>query len=338
MDMTYFIPRDYHLGLKELGKYDWLALKPHPEDIRRSAMSLNVAAVWPQLSEPTRERTAELLRWFNGSFAVSIFSLSKVFALGPKVFRPSVAQCRAAEQMQLNIQVEDYRQAYPAVVVELPDEYTEERKLPSPVVVYHDAAGRWLATHGGTMVRDMPPQDRSGHEGVVFSTPMSNTGETIEAKLNRLGSDQTPERGEEEMNRWVLAQRVALNCNLFLTQYPTRLSYADPEQVTRWRQLSRKANPHKAERARRLLAGAVQVIEFRQDIKFHDDQEQEPRVHAEGAWSHWEVAPHWRRGHWRRQAFGVGMKERKLVFIKPMLIRADRFVGSLSETSVVYHG
>lgn len=29
---------------------------------------------------------------------------------------------------------------------------------------------------------------------------------------------------------------------------------------------------------------------------------------------------HWRRGHWRRQAFGAGRSERRLVWIKPMLI------------------
>ena len=37
-----------------------------------------------------------------------------------------------------------------------------------------------------------------------------------------------------------------------------------------------------------------------------------------------EVNPHWRRGHWRNQACGPGMKEHKLVWIKPMIVRRDK--------------
>ncbi|MET3115812.1 hypothetical protein AAKU64_000015 [Undibacterium sp. GrIS 1.8] len=36
------------------------------------------------------------------------------------------------------------------------------------------------------------------------------------------------------------------------------------------------------------------------------------------------VAPHWRRGHFRMQTHGVGSKERKLIFVAPVLVRADR--------------
>jgi hypothetical protein len=37
-----------------------------------------------------------------------------------------------------------------------------------------------------------------------------------------------------------------------------------------------------------------------------------------------EVAPHWRRGHMRMQAHGPQFSRRKLIFIAPALIRADR--------------
>lgn len=48
--------------------------------------------------------------------------------------------------------------------------------------------------------------------------------------------------------------------------------------------------------------------------------------HANGAAGHvgesqrQQAKSHWRRGHWRRQAFGEGRAERRLVWIKPMLI------------------
>jgi len=37
-----------------------------------------------------------------------------------------------------------------------------------------------------------------------------------------------------------------------------------------------------------------------------------------------EVSTHWRRGHWRRQPHGKDRKSIKLVWIKPVLVRADK--------------
>lgn len=46
-----------------------------------------------------------------------------------------------------------------------------------------------------------------------------------------------------------------------------------------------------------------------------------------------EMPAHWRRGHWRSQAYGSGMSERRLIFIKPVLVRADK---GLPEKGHVY--
>lgn len=37
-----------------------------------------------------------------------------------------------------------------------------------------------------------------------------------------------------------------------------------------------------------------------------------------------QVAPHWRRGHFRQQAHGPARSERKLIFVAPILVRADK--------------
>lgn len=37
-----------------------------------------------------------------------------------------------------------------------------------------------------------------------------------------------------------------------------------------------------------------------------------------------EVDPHWRRGHWRKQPFGVGLSQSKLIWIKPTIVRKDK--------------
>lgn len=56
-----------------------------------------------------------------------------------------------------------------------------------------------------------------------------------------------------------------------------------------------------------------------------DDLPQEGAAHEGGS----TVAPHWRRGHFRMQACGVGKLERKLIFVAPMLIHAAQLQGDI---------
>lgn len=56
-----------------------------------------------------------------------------------------------------------------------------------------------------------------------------------------------------------------------------------------------------------------------------DDLPQESTVHAGSS----TVAPHWRRGHFRMQACGAGKRERKLIFVAPMLIHAAQLLGEI---------
>lgn len=42
-----------------------------------------------------------------------------------------------------------------------------------------------------------------------------------------------------------------------------------------------------------------------------------------------DKAPHWRRGHFRMQIHGPGRLERKLIFVAPMMVRADKLAGSV---------
>lgn len=39
------------------------------------------------------------------------------------------------------------------------------------------------------------------------------------------------------------------------------------------------------------------------------------------------VAPHWRRGHFRMQPYGIGNQQRKLIFVAPVLVHAEQLQG-----------
>ncbi|MCS0592636.1 hypothetical protein ACFQ09_08230 [Massilia norwichensis] len=41
------------------------------------------------------------------------------------------------------------------------------------------------------------------------------------------------------------------------------------------------------------------------------------------------VAPHWRRGHFRMQPFGIGNQQRKLIFVAPVLVHAEQLQGDM---------
>jgi hypothetical protein len=50
----------------------------------------------------------------------------------------------------------------------------------------------------------------------------------------------------------------------------------------------------------------------------------------------WTVSPHWRRGHWRWQACGVGRQERRRVAIPSVLVNSHLFAGTPSDTMTTY--
>jgi hypothetical protein len=56
-----------------------------------------------------------------------------------------------------------------------------------------------------------------------------------------------------------------------------------------------------------------------------DDLPHENAVHKSGS----TVTPHWRRGHFRMQVCGAGKRERKLIFVAPMLIHASQLQGEI---------
>jgi hypothetical protein len=50
------------------------------------------------------------------------------------------------------------------------------------------------------------------------------------------------------------------------------------------------------------------------------------------------VAPHWRRWHYRLQACGRGLGQRRRIAVAGVLVNSRLLVGDSSQTSVTYHG
>jgi hypothetical protein len=153
---------------------------------------------------------------------------------------------------------------------------------------------------------------------------MSPRWKTVEEAL-RVGEDDGNDLTQSEV-----IQRVALNFGLLMTYFGVRdRGPIDPASHVTHTRNARRQNQRKADRARRLLDAEVNLIEFEQDVVVYDRQDT-GRNDSEGDGS--TRRPHWRRGHFRRQPYGLARSSRKLIYIKPVHVNVHRFQGDLADT------
>jgi len=95
---------------------------------------------------------------------------------------------------------------------------------------------------------------------------------------------------------------------------------------------------NRAVEAQQKMAAAMQLIQFDQKVEFYDEVEEQIEV-AQGVDIenlHKSPRSHWRRGHFAMQPYGIGRRERRMIFRKPLLVRAKYFLGDVKDASVTY--
>ncbi len=137
---------------------------------------------------------------------------------------------------------------------------------------------------------------------------------SVENHIN-LMVDKTSRKYPTEVQMIKTLQRVLFNYSLLLTNYG--------HQVKGY--VNRKGVVHPKE-------GEIVLVGMNQTIKSLHRTE---NYQSKGG-THESPHPHWRTGHWRNQAHGVGHGLRKQVFIKPVFVRSDRFGGDIGTTFVEY--
>lgn len=251
----------------------------------------------------------------TGADVYSLYAASRWIVDGPKTFRPTLEQCQALEQVAVNIDLEDYTQPYPVLLVKLPPGYE-----PFHAVMCH--------------INDTGPRPmlaftlHSVGNQYDVTTTVGRSAAPIEDSLVRFDPDCGDIQGVAP-----LVLRVAANSCLALTHYGCHAQYLFPHDVERDKHLA-KESTERGERARGRVRRAEMLVAFRQEIQLHATTtgSREPGE-AVGV----EKSTHWRRGHWAMQVCGHGRTERKRIFRKPVLVRADLFHEDLSATSVDYH-
>ena len=251
--------------------------------------------------------------WQTGSDVLSMKAAAVWLAQGPKVFKPSPTQCKAMEQIDVNLMLDEYSQPFPALLVRLTGDYTP----------FHSV----LCFHGiGIFAATLFSKDNLDD----ITTTVKNDGLLLEESLRKFD----PDVGDvtKPAHR---ALRVACNSCLALSNYGHRLEHLFPKEVERDRHLARENN-ERGIKARERLSLQVMSVSFLQEIKLHRTIDERDRYY--GTPTERTVQSHWRRGHWRMHRHGPQLLLRKRILIKPVLVNAKAFSGDLTDTGAIYKG
>jgi len=134
---------------------------------------------------------------------------------------------------------------------------------------------------------------------------------------HRETADRVAKENREGFPTFREALRLIVNALCYLVAYPDDVEtrYPDGTPPALLEKLKRATKPKERQRTTsKLLSMGYTRVHFC-GRAVHEHELVAPRG---------EVAPHWRRGHWRRQAAGPKHSERKLIWIMPTIVRRDK--------------
>ena len=252
----------------------------------------------------------------GGDFVTSLYLGSRAFAIGPKVFAPSLDTCVALEHVDLNFPWEEFRLPYPSLVVEYPKSWAA--RMVQAYGLRHTPVAAMIGEVGPDQVHVWVRHAGRGElHGVLTNRPEYRTVEDIMAGARGIwathggpGGCQPVSQGEKVL------KRVTVNLAVLLSHCGTKeLGWADPDGRAR----------HERKRGRRgeaLALGDLVRVEPSETIPVFTVSRLREGA-GEAAGTHNSPRPHWRRGHWRMQPHGEGRLLRRQVFIAPIFVCGD---------------
>lgn len=324
-DFTAIAPRRMHNYLKWLGKQDWFDIEAH--DGLRTAFKID----WGILDNAPSEYKPFINSLHNTPKDKAMafpftYAMGNAMAFGPKVFVPTVEQFDAMTKVDINIPIRDFRSPYPTLVIKIPE---ESSKALAKQFNWQGKMPEWsLISHKKTFIFVLQTFDLDVHyafqERPQFPT-IEDALHTFVTK-NQTWSDTT-DFADQEMG--LLISRAVINTCLMLTHY----GYRDggPLYPDQWR--AHRENPKLAH----LKSADFRAVELTQNVTIRETRYIPLNS---GSPTGYEVKPHWRRGHWRRQAGFLEIIEKggspKLSFVRPCFVRPDRVIGDIGDSQTTY--
>lgn len=275
----------------------------------------------------------------NPANMLELLLIGNIVAQGPKVFEVGQLDMEMLIHTDLNVLSECYRQPFDTCVMQLPQSFCKNRIVkavattdyktdqlePDFCVLHHDKA---LDTYIFAMFYNNGLSIKSG-----FSPKP-------DCELEELFIDsRTMWEGSLEINQeeWKLFEdlfRASLNYFLLLDQLGmSKLGPANQKHYDRLKEQVAKNNEY-SPKNRRLLKQIPIRYQLDQRVKLR----QMARLENDTARfeSRSKMTPHHRRGHWRHQKHGPGFTQTKRMWIAPIFVNAELFLGKMSDAKVVY--
>lgn len=328
-------------AIKAVDSPPWLK-KPDPIYVTAKEYAQHPPEFWTE--------TKRITTWLNHNVISTflMFGMSKALADGPKIFKATTQQCLdlASDEgeMTCDYPFSDYHQPYPVFILELPVEYQQRLKAmfksqsaPTHVFCHHEP-GRII-----TVAAFFGPDNI-----VTHLTPNRDEYDTLEDAIVSNRRRVTPSAQEIDPTAYrdpdydiaEVVQRLAINFGMWMTFIGTHVKGPiDPGEYQRLKQMANLKSHKKQKRAgnaRNRVMSMMHQIVFDQVVEFHDEViEIDARPDHQGG-THRSPRPHRRRAHWRNQAFGPQLSERKWIPIKAVIVRKAAFVADQSKVTTTY--
>lgn len=266
---------------------------------------------------------------------------SAIVGDGPKIVQPDRLNLEAAEYIDLNFPTVDYHQPFPTMIVELPDDYGQNRMVqcgqyghqhyPIFCMIHHEAVT-------GIIIVGVYYYKIGGERQQCFTFGICPTSDlTIEQEFElyrKAGSYKgSLEVSDEENNVSMNIARASINILSLMYEVGTiSLGPINPDHYERCKKKINHKNPKIAQLNRDAIADMPIIYTFAQEVRLYKTENQGANVQTGRT-----MSVHWRKGYRRKQHYGPNNSLTKIVFIKPVLVNAHRFGGDISDTEVIYH-
>lgn len=304
------------------------AAKRYGRDFQRRAeqlvLSMNVAS--------KRYRETGEQKWILESVQPFIFP-SHILGTGCKTVELNSEWCEQLDNTRVDAPCSQYHQPFDAMVVNFPADYATSRIVEAEFLDIDHAECFSTKTTMMALVwwpnaRVLMVEECLAHQKrtplIRWIVPIPNDDRPLSEALF------CPDPQSES------ALRIALNTMLVMTHAKpptTRKMQMRKGHKHRVRSLRKSKRDEEADLEELKQASMPTILAFSQDITLRfDDSRSSDDSEPTGR----RNKPHWRRGFWRKQPFGKGLTNRKMIWIQPVLVNAKLFQGSLNNTETTY--
>lgn len=259
---------------------------------------------------------------------MELFLITEIIANGPKIFKPTAHQLFMLENMKLNLTFEEFVTPFPAIVVDLPEEYAKARSPEGqrPYIcsaLYWDAKKKFILHN----VYD-------GQYGVKSWGKIKEDNAEIEDWFSQeFYTEMRPwhlKTTEQELFCETQIKRAIMNYCLLLDEVGIKKQGpANPNEYSQLVKWCQKQTPHTKKNKALLQAQPIIFALDKKPIELVRVVDSSDKLPAEETGR--KVSPHSRRGHYRMQPHGPNSSLRKRIRIPCTIVNKKMLTEPLTQ-------